>query len=300
MHPMEAVLTEARIPFKRGGEHHHVRKDFIGVDCYTCGVGSGAYHLGISPTLGCRCWRCGKKTIWDVWRNLRLPGSWKDVAGHYRREEYHRPTGTYTLPTGTGSLRSIHKRWLRGRGLVSSEMEKLWHLQGTNHRAGRLAWRVVAPVLHHGKEVSWTSRRTGESGKRWVSAKPEHESWPLGELVYGMQHVTSWAVIVEGPTDVWKVGPGAVACLGLGGMTNAQLLTLASIPNRWVLFDDEPRAQAEASKLCAKLAEFPGSTTRLELEDGFSGRDPGDCSYDEVLELRQMVGCTREITWILT
>lgn len=298
-HPLKQILLDQRIPFRKKGEHHHCSNpNFIAVDCPWCGQGSGAFHLGISNTLRCRCWRCGKKYIGDVWKELRLQGNWKKISRNFGPAEYKRPTGKFSWPKGICEIKAPQKRWLRSRGLDPETTAELWGLRGTDKRAKRLAWRLVAPVMYGDKPVSWTSRRCGNKGKRWWSATPEEESLPLGSLVYGMEHVTNWAIIVEGPSDCWKIGPGAVACLGLGGLSNSQLLELASIPNRWVLFDDEPRAQAEAAKLCAKLAEFPGNTVRLELEDGYSGRDPGECTYDEVVEIRTLVGCTQEPTWI--
>lgn len=186
--------------------------------------------------------------------------------------------------------------------MVFSGLESIWGLRGIGRLGGNLAWRIFIPATLNGQTVSWMTRRANDQAKtkRWLSALPEQESIPRRELVYGLDHVGHAAIIVEGPSDCWKVGPGAVACLGIGGITEAQIAALSTIPLRAVVFDDEPQAQLEASKLASRLSALPGETIRIELEDGASGMDPGALSTSDVRRLRaEVLGDRSRPDWLL-
>lgn len=186
--------------------------------------------------------------------------------------------------------------------MVFSRLESIWGLRGIGRLGGRLAWRIWAPITLNRETVSWQTRRINDEvgGKRWLSANPEQEAVPLRELIYGLDHVRHAALICEGLSDCWRLGPGAVACLGMGGITEAQIAALSTIPIRAVCFDDEPRAQIEAAKLASRLAEMPGETYRVELVDGSSGMDPGEASYKKIKRLRaEILGDKESPDWII-
>jgi hypothetical protein len=98
---------------------------------------------------------------------------------------------------------------------------------------------------------------------------------PPDTLLYGIDKaVDDFVVIVEGPTDVWRLGPGAVALLGIKWKA-PQIKLLAQYPKRFVLLDNnETKAQQQAESLAQSLALYPGQT---EIITGID-TDPGDMS----------------------
>lgn len=100
-------------------------------------------------------------------------------------------------------------------------------------------------------------------------------------LLYGIHKASKdGIVIVEGPADVWRLGPGAVATLGIS-WKREQANILRKYKRKFILFDsvdkknpteDDLRAKKQAEKLANYLSLFPGE---VELVTGFK-TDPGD------------------------
>jgi hypothetical protein len=292
MPSLQDVLTEKRIPFAIGGQHRNVREGWIGLDCPWCGPDSGKYHLGVHPdSLTANCWQCGGKNLGEALALvLRIPTPQARglVKGLPRRPRTPSKAGlrrgVLGVPRGLGPLLEPHRGHLRGRGFDTKELERIWGLRGIG-LASRLAWRIWIPVHLDGEVVSWTTRATGrKEGAKYVSADPDEEVWPIKTLLYGWDYVRSTAIVCEGPADVWRIGPGVVATFGLN-VTTAQMDLLTSVPYRIVCFDNEPKAQKTAEKLCRELESFPGETTNVRLDSS----DPGCATDREVEVLRNLL-----------
>ena len=290
MRTLQSILTEHRIPFREGGSHRHVREGWIGVDCPRCGPGTNKFHLGIClQTRQTNCWRCGGSNLGEVLGlllDVTTPHAWaliRELPPPSRvPSEQRRARGKLTIPRGLGPLQKPHRDYLSRRGFDPDELERLWMLKGFGP-IGRFAWRIWIPVLLDGEIVSWTTRSIGESDRRvpkYVNADPEKEVWPIKSLLYGWDYVRDSVVICEGPTDAWRIGPGAVATFGLAVSTE-QLEKMSSVPRRIVCFDSEPIAQRTADRLALRLQSFPGATVRVELD----ASDPADAKREEIAKL---------------
>ena len=201
------------------------------------------------------------------------------LRGHRLRGS--KPRGQLLIPPGVEPLRRPHRVYLRERGFDPDEVSRLWGVKGIGV-AARLAWRLWAPIHHCGKVVSWTTRAIGD-GRRYISAAEDEESISHKSILYGADYVRHAVVICEGPTDVWRIGPGAVATLGLT-YTMAQTLLLSVYPIRVVCFDREREAQKRAKKLARELQVYPGETCVVELE---TGEDAALASDEEIENLRK-------------
>ena len=158
-----------------------------------------------------------------------------------------------------------------------------WGVMATGPH-GRLAWRLWIPIHVNGQVVSWTTRAIGDHVRpRYVSASPEEEIVSHKSVLYGEDLAGPTIVIVEGPLDVWAIGPGAVGVLGLQ-VTPEQINRMGRYPLRVLCFDNEPAAQRRASRLADLLASFPGDTDIDRLE---TGDDPADAEKEEIEELRK-------------
>lgn len=190
------------------------------------------------------------------------------------------------MPSGLVGIRDIPAYWdfLVDRRFDPDEISEYWGVKGTLPGT-QYQWRLWIPIQDvHGQVVSWTTRTIGQDteAQRYISANPEQEATPHKHLLYGAHRAVSTVVVVEGPTDVWAIGPGAVATFGTS-FTPQQVSALSKYPVRIVCYDNEPLAQRQARKLCRELMAFPGTTENVVLE---TGSDPGDASDAELMELR--------------
>jgi len=288
---LRQLLRDHNISFAEGDSHHHVRNGWVGVDCPWCGT-IGKWHLGIHlETLTATCWRCGRHDFVSVLsRLLRINRSMARQLAKELPKSRRLPKrsglsrGTLRTPPGLEQLSRVHKQYLLRRGFDPEHLIRLWGLRGLGPLAGPLSWRIWIPVHLSGEVVSWTTRSIGITEHRYVHASPQEEVWPIKTILYGWDYVWDTVIVCEGPTDVWRIGPGAVAVFGQT-VSDAQLSLLATIPKRIVCFDSEPSAQEQATRLCEQLQCFPGETIRIEIE----ANDPGSASEQELSELKRLL-----------
>jgi hypothetical protein len=290
--PIEEVFLRYNVETAPEG-HHHARSGWVQADCPWCGRGSHKWHLGYNVAgRYFNCWRCGPKDRVEVLQELTglsrqqvyVLAAGIEAPPWLKGKEVKRPTRCEMPPWAGNKLTRIHEKYLRGRGFDPDKIVKLWQVSGVGNVAPPgMAWRLFIPVLYRGEMVSWTTRSIADQALRYVSAKPEQESVSLRSILYGEDYVRGTTVVVhEGPTDVWKTGPGAVATFSTG-YTRSHLFRLSKYRTRVVCYDAEPEAQARARKLCDELEAFPGETLNVVLE---SAKDAGAASESELAELR--------------
>lgn len=285
------VLTENGIPFKQSGEHHHAREGWVQIDCEWCSPGWEKYRFGIPldrPYYGV-CWACGshrldealstKLEISIVNARRLLDGLERGYALPMREKR-----NTLILPHGLRDMMPVHRRYLERRGYDPDKMASLWGVRAIGNES-ELGWRLWLPVHYQGEVVSWTTRGITEYAKlRYINARPDQEILSPKTLLFGEDYVRgNTIIIVEGPFDVYRIGPGAVATMGLS-YSREQLLRMSRYKNRVVCFDSEKVANKVARKLCHQLEVFPGNTYRVELE---SGKDADTANKKEIKELRK-------------
>lgn len=283
------ILTELRIPFVLGGEHHHVRSGWVGMDCVWCSPRSGRFRMGYGPNRkSVHCWTCGYHNIGAslsqasgrplgvVLKLLR-----KCVSGAPESIARTKVGGRVVLPRGIDSMKPVHRRYLTERGFIPEEIFRLWGVGGIGLEA-RLAWRLFIPITQDGVVVSWTTRSLCSDGVRYINARPDQEAVSAKSLLYGEEYCNQSVIVHEGVTDVWRTGPGSVALLGTA-YSREQVQRLSKYPVRCIVFDSERDAQSRARRLCRELQGFPGSTIRVEL----SGKDPAESPEEEIRELRR-------------
>lgn len=284
------LLEDLGIPTAPPG-HHHVREGWAGLDCPLCSPGSHRYRLGIHPQRrNAHCWACGTVNLITA---LTLASGKKprEVIQHTRRIAqdalYGQRKGKLggsprklVLPPGIDFMRSVHRKYLIRRGFDPDEIARVWGVMGIGLES-RLPWHLFLPITLDGRVVSWTTRSLGDEGRRYINAGSGEEEVSAKHLLYGEEYCNQSVVVVEGPTDVWRIGPGAVGLFGLK-YTREQVLRLSKYPVRVVYLDPEPVAQRVAGRLCRELEAYPGKTYRVKADT-----DPGECGPEEVEKLRR-------------
>lgn len=295
------ALDELGIDYRIHGQHHHVSEGWVGIDCPLCSPHSGHYRCGINlASAGCSCWSCGPLQLAEVLAAASSKSYYEvkqfipyrqNVYTRRQRDETPYPTrrATLVLPSGLQPISTLclpcckpHRAYLLRRGFDPTQIAAVWGVQGVT-LAYEHSWSLFIPIADaSGKVVSWTTRRLSNNGRRYVNAKAEQELQPIKSVLYGAYLAKHAVIVVEGPTDAWRIGPGAVAVMGVA-FTQAQVAKIAKYPVRCIVFDNEPNAQQQAKKLCNQLAVYPGQTHLAQLRS----KDPGEATNEEVKELRR-------------
>ncbi len=281
------LLQDLHIQFKKHGEHKHTTPGRIQICCPFCDRGLQSYHMGYHLSRGnLHCWRCGSHSALSTLLELtKLP--YKEVKQMVESLDKDSvssilPTsGRLELPKGLGGLTRLHKEFLVKKGLDPCVVVPLWGLQGIGV-SSKLSWRVWIPIKYRGDVVSWTTRSVREEGT-YHTARPDQERISSKTLIFGEDMVGETIIVVEGPLDAMRIGPGAGATCGIG-YTREQVLRLANYPRRIIAFDNEYQAQRQARKICTELEVMPGETINVVLE---TGKDASRASDKEIALLRR-------------
>lgn len=284
---LEEILEEYSIPLAPEG-HEHCTIGWVNVDCPWCSKDSQHFRLGYNSNYGTmHCWACGTHSLLDYLLEVTGErfGKCKDIISEldHRVVKSKAIKGKLKLPSGIITLQKIHKKYLRRRGYDPKQISSLWNIKGFGPHP-RFSWRLFIPIYYKGEVVSFTTRSLSNKGVRYLSAKKEEEAKPHRELLYGEDWVRHGIIICEGPMDVWKIGPGAVATFGMG-FRRAQVEKMSKYSIRVICYDSLPDAQAKAEQLGELLEPFPGKTLIAKLK----AKDPGEAQESELLELRSLV-----------
>lgn len=285
------LLRELHIDFREHGESQYVTHGWLGIECVHCGRGTGRHGMGIhTRSLRVSCWKCGKHRLVDtlaeaaglkhsvVWKLVVQLDAANATSGDFTAV---RQCGRYQPPPGVGELLPAHKRYLEKRGFDPDEAASLWKIQGIGP-GGPHHWRLFIPLTQRRKPVAWTTRAIGNVEPRYLSSPPEHSSVLLKHCLLGEDLALNCVVVVEGLFQAMRIGPGAVATMGVS-YTESQVIRLSRYMSRCICFDNEPEAQRRASALADSLSVLPGETHVACL----SGPQPDSSPPEEIHELRQ-------------
>lgn len=284
---LQDLLREKGIDYREAGSSSHVTEGWIGVICPYCGQGTGKYGMGLSlTTFAAQCWKCGKHKYGTVLTDLfgENPKNGRKYLSALNRLaplNLEPLEGVLRLPPGVGELLPAHRFYLENRGFNPDEISRVWDVKGIGITL-KYFWRLFIPIIYQGRTISWTTRAIVDEGKRYDAAPKKDEAFPAKNVLYGIDHVRSVIVVHEGPTDVWRIGPGATCTFGLG-YTDQQVRLISRYPTRVIVFDSDSKAQEKARELCDELSVFPGRTIRCELD----AKDPGSASLREVKRFRR-------------
>jgi hypothetical protein len=297
---MERLCEENSIPTAPVG-NKHARQGWVNVHCPFC-AGCEDYHLGYNKNKGYfYCWRCGWKPVRaalaavlevDGRKVEKIAEEYKLRAPlwHDKTEQVY--TKTLHLPKGTGPLQKAHARYLEQRGYDPAEIERVWGIYGIGAMAvpAALRWRILIPIYLEKRLVSYTCRALAETRKDKYRACPQElEVFHHKDTLYGLDLVNSKnLVVVEGPTDVWRIGPGAVATFGTQ-VSYMQRLLMSRFKRVYVLYDaDECMAgQIAGGRLGWEMSGYGVEVVQIILPTGV---DPSGMSSGDVKHLRKQLG----------
>lgn len=276
-----------RIPYRTSG--NHTRAGWVQIDCPFCGPATGKFHMGfnlIRPRFS--CWRCGGHKSFETLKLLtnRLPDDIRGIWNAFPKERIEEVDvrGRFVLPKGVKPMAKCHTEYLRSRRFNPKRIESLWNVGGFGIDGGMYKWRLFIPVISDGWHNSWTTRTISDNPDitRYLSAPPEFERIGHKELLYGEDYAGETIIIVEGPTDVWRIGPGAVGTFGTRP-TPAQIVRMGRYPKRYVCYDH--RAERYSQALVEALSVYPGETHTITLD----AEDPDSMGKKELSRVRRLL-----------
>jgi hypothetical protein len=266
MFKAEQLLIDNQIDYATEGDHKHARPGWVQIKCPFCS-GNPGWHGGINIERGYyNCYRCGSHWLPKVIQTLlriSIPEAKALIRGYTvggrvvrRRIERIKPE-TLDAPK-TQPLTFQHKEYLRGRGFNPDKIERMWGISSTEYH-GYYKYRIFIPILF------------------------EHK-----HLVYGFDYAVEKrrCVVVEGVTDVWRLGAGAVATFGKVWTQEQVTLICNNFDKVFVMLDsDVPKK--DSKKLAHNIsAHGCWSVDIIGLEEG----DPGDLSPEEAKEVMGDLG----------
>jgi hypothetical protein len=296
-----ALYRDRHVPAAPRGSKHH-REGWINTHCPFC-AGSRDYHLGYNLAGNYfYCWRCGWKTQETALAGLLDISERKARAliGAYKTRQTlsdragatisPRPISTY-LPKGSKPFSGTHTRYLSNRGFDPDELVEMWGLKATDHTAeSGWKWRIVIPIYFERELVSYTTRSIGNKPDKYRACPKQQEKIHHKNILYGWDgpiggtHVVGpTAIVVEGPADVWRVGPGAVAIFG-DQVSPAQVALLKNFRRLFVMLDGDEAGKVAGEKLAWRMSGMGVDAQQIILPDG---KDPGELGKNDVLEIRR-------------
>jgi DNA primase len=246
--------------------HRHSQAGWVNTKCPFC-TGNPGYHLGYNIAQNYfHCWRCGghpvNKTLMNVlkvdYRQVREIQKQYDIHVHTKQPIKKLTLHKFKYPPHQ-ELQKRHRLYLEKREFDPDYIQQYWKvkatmpismLDGNNYKN-----RLLVPIEWKGQNVSWQTRDvTGKAVNKYVTCSKEREIMHHKHILYGKTE--KWkdtGFLVEGVTDVWRLGPLALATFGIK-YKPAQLRIIAKQFKRvFILFDSDPQAVKQAEKIKADL-----------------------------------------------
>jgi hypothetical protein len=162
--------------------------------------------------------------------------------------------------------------------------------------------RIIVPLVQGGVLFGWQARFIGE--RNWKATDvPKYYTAPgtkKNQVLYGIDRAKScpFAVLVEGVTDVWSVGPCATALLGKTiSFAQSQLIAFRLRNHPLVVMLDAD-ARAENAHIVEVLRrDHPAAVVLVDLPDG---TDPGSLSREANMEMIRAAARTQGASLDLT
>jgi DNA primase len=292
---IEEYLDSIGIEYTHPGSKNTGRES-ISISCPFCGDHeySGNNHLGIKmDTKVWNCWICSARGSL-IKLAMRLEGcDYNDAIEHLRPfmnidpstlqdndSEVRQPTRKVELP-GVATLLDSHHNYLEGRNFDPEYIFRKYKLNCVGP-IGRWRHSLIIPYFNNGRIITFSGADiTGTSDTKYRYLSNEQSVNPIGKTLYNIDNAIDTALVVEGVTDVWRVGDGAVA-LGRKKYTTWQIKRLSKFKRVFIMLDSDAHEMAE------ELAHDLGMFTEVvlyELDEG----DPCDLSPYDIALLRKEI-----------
>lgn len=280
----------------------HYRPGWANISCTEC-TGHSGYHLGINiKNSYATCHRCGfhplikiiiKLTGLNYQSAIDLIKKYSTVSEPLSQQTASKKTPSQiTFPADAGKLTEKAKKYLINRKYNPDQLEIIWSLKSTSH-IGFYKNRILAPIYQRQKLVSYQTRDiTDKHSQKYLACFQDEEIIQHQHCIYGLdQAINRVCIVVEGITDVWRLGPGAVATFGIDFTKRQARLIAMNFDKAFIMFDSEPQAQEKAEELGLMVSSaFSNFVEVINLPFIIVDIDPGDLSQNDADSLMKEIG----------
>lgn len=270
----------------------NVTQGWRNINCPFCEGRDPSNHCGISPHDFFNCYICGETGhVTKLIQKLENCSFLKaqrifDSFQHedFFQEEIRKNISETSLPKECSSkfpqryLSYLKKRRFNPNYLITKYNLRYSH----NIGIGKYKFRIIIPFYFDKQLVSFSSLDITEKQEIKYKHQPKDEAvLAPKETLYNIDSVKDKMILVEGVTDVWRVGDGAAAIIGKQ-ITSEQInqIVRKNIKKILVILDSDAAEQGE--KIAKKLSGIIPSVEYISLSDG----DPCDFNNNEVKEVR--------------
>jgi hypothetical protein len=180
--------------------------------------------------------------------------------------------------------------YLQQRGFDPVELSKNYgiaYCDDPDPRYEMAGNRLIIPIVIRGELVGWQARFIGDRDWKNCSVAKYYSAPGMAKrlILYNLDQAKQqpFIVLVEGVTDVWRVGPMAVAMLGksMSFTQKRELICSFRLKPLVVMLDGD--ALSENDGVCQELAsEFEKGIVKVSLPDG---SDPASLPREEIMDL---------------
>lgn len=291
-------LNSINVGFNERGKNIGI--GWIGLEeCPFCGVQGNHFGVNLKSKVF-SCWGCGEKggpvKLVQMLSGCTYSKAAQIVGSTETDEEVEdRHTGnTVILPSNLGPLQENAKSYLLQRNYAPNQMilnhqiQECGSLSYLKHEnfSSDFRWRIFIPIVMRRKLVSYTCRDySRKRDPRYKHPILEACIIPASSTIYNMDTVKrKRALILEGPTDVWRMGDEAISLQGIE-VSRKQIRFIAemNLEKVVVLFD------AGKEKAAETLAEtLVGVVKKVQVASLPFG-DPGELNPGDAIKFKQQL-----------
>jgi DNA primase len=279
----------------------NVGKGWIGINCPFCSDGDTGNHLGIrEENKVIKCFRCktkgniitlikklqGEKQLSKTLKRFTNGNSHTNLPKHHTNTLF---CSECVLPKkSTTKILVQHGNYLKNRKYSPKKLYEKYNLHSVNI-CPYWGHRIIIPIYNRKKLITFIGRDiTGTAKIRYKACPKEKSVIDTKGLIYNLHTATDRLILVEGVTDVWRIGNGCGAIMGTE-FDNRQILHIinSNIKEVFILFDNDVVGKQAAKIWGAALSAFI-STYIINLEI-FNIEDPDDLEINDVNNLRKEI-----------
>lgn len=298
-----AYLEDRGISYSESGKN--VTEGWLNIECPFPGCSDPSNHLGISlESKFFSCWICDAKGPVDKLIQELEDCSWiesQDILGQFTENIYQtmqqqkKVTEKASTPRFNGAKQDIlsqfqtifpkiHLKYLRSRNFNPDILIPQYKLRAC-YNLGKYKFRIIAPMLMSNEVVSFVGMDVTRKAKvPYKNASDEESITSAKDCLYNIDTINRTAILVEGITDVWRIGDRSVATLGKK-VTTAQIniLKQKNVKNVFVLPDFD--GIDEWKKVGKRIAPLFDHVELIELSSG----DPADLTGEDLKYIQGLI-----------
>jgi len=203
-----------------------------------------------------------------------------------RRKEQKKRGKICKIPNNIQDLNDLSRTYLLNRKFNPDKLVNKYNIKSFNN-IGDYKFRLFIPIYFDYKIVSFQTRDVTENQiPKYKACSKENEQIHHKDILYNLDNCNQDKVIVvEGVTDVWRMGNDCAATFGVG-FTNRQIQLLSQrFKQVFILYDSEEIAQKQANKVGNLLNGLGIDTELILMDEG----DPGDLMKEEARCLKKQL-----------